>query len=64
MKDNIQQTETAVRRLGLGMVIVKAGSESEIESAILGPSIGEGGELASMCLTTRAGLKSAAQRAD
>ncbi len=35
MKDNIQQTETAVRRLGLEMVIVKAGSESEIESAVV-----------------------------
>ena len=34
MKDNIQQTEAAVRRLGLEMVVVKAGSESEIESAV------------------------------
>ena len=35
MKDNIQQTEAAVRRLGLEMVVVKAGSESEIESAVV-----------------------------
>ena len=35
MKDNIQQSEAAVRRLGLEMVVVKAGSESEIESAVI-----------------------------
>ena len=35
MKDNIRQTEAAVRRLGLEMVVVKAGSESEIESAVV-----------------------------
>ena len=34
MEDNIRLSETAVQRLGLEMVIVKAGSESEIESAI------------------------------
>jgi putative ABC transport system substrate-binding protein len=36
MKDNIQQTEAAVRQLGLEMLVVKAGSESEIEGAIVG----------------------------
>jgi putative ABC transport system substrate-binding protein len=30
-RDNIQQSETAVHRLGLEMVIIKAGTESEIE---------------------------------
>ncbi len=35
MQDNIQQSEAAVRRLGLEMVVVKAGSESEIESAVV-----------------------------
>jgi ABC-type uncharacterized transport system substrate-binding protein len=35
MQDNIQLSEAAVRRLGLEMVIVKAGSEGEIESAVL-----------------------------
>jgi putative ABC transport system substrate-binding protein len=34
MKDNVQQSEGAVRRLGLEMVVVKAGNESEIESAV------------------------------
>jgi putative tryptophan/tyrosine transport system substrate-binding protein len=34
-QDNIQQSEAAVRRLGLEMVVVKAGSESEIESAVV-----------------------------
>ena len=34
MQDNIQQSEAAVQRLGLEMVVVKAGSESEIESAV------------------------------
>jgi putative ABC transport system substrate-binding protein len=34
MQDNIRLSEAAVQRLGLEMVIVKAGSESEIESAI------------------------------
>src|SRR5262249_7655820 len=36
MKDNIQQTETAVCRLSLEMFVVKAGSESEIEDAVVG----------------------------
>ena len=35
MKDNVQQSEAAVRRLGLEMVVVKAGSESEIESSVI-----------------------------
>ena len=35
MKDNIRQTEAAVSRLGLEMVVVKAGSENEIESAVV-----------------------------
>src|SRR6478736_975799 len=34
MQDNIQHSEAAVQRLRLEMVIVKAGSESEIESAV------------------------------
>src|SRR5262249_48764360 len=34
MQDTIQQSEAALRRLGLEMLVVKAGSESEIESAI------------------------------
>ena len=34
MKDNIRQTEAAVRRLGLEMVVVKGGSESEVEGAL------------------------------
>ena len=34
MRDNIQYTEAALRRLGLEMVIVRAGSESEIEAAV------------------------------
>jgi putative ABC transport system substrate-binding protein len=34
-QDNIQQSEAAVRRLGLEMVVVKAGNESEIESAVV-----------------------------
>jgi putative ABC transport system substrate-binding protein len=33
MRDNIQQSEAAVRRLGLAMIVLKAGTESEIESA-------------------------------
>ena len=33
-RDNIQQPETAVHRLGLEMVIIKAGTESEIENAV------------------------------
>jgi putative tryptophan/tyrosine transport system substrate-binding protein len=36
MQDNIQQSEAAVRRLGLEMVVVKAANESEIESAVVG----------------------------
>ena len=35
MKDNIKQTEAAVRRLGLDVVVVKAGSENEIEGAVV-----------------------------
>jgi putative ABC transport system substrate-binding protein len=35
MQDNIQLSNAAVQRLGLEMVIVKAGSESEIESAVV-----------------------------
>jgi ABC-type uncharacterized transport system substrate-binding protein len=34
LKDNILQTEAAVRRLGLEMVVVKGGSESEVEGAL------------------------------
>lgn len=34
MQDNIELSKTAVQRLGLEMVIVKAGSENEIEGAI------------------------------
>jgi putative ABC transport system substrate-binding protein len=34
MQDNIDLSTTAVQRLGLDMVIVKAGSEAEIESAV------------------------------
>jgi putative ABC transport system substrate-binding protein len=35
MQDNIQLSEAAVHRLGLEMIVVKAGSEGEVESAIL-----------------------------
>jgi ABC-type uncharacterized transport system substrate-binding protein len=35
MQDNIQLAEAAVQRLGLEMVVVKAGSENEIESAVV-----------------------------
>jgi putative ABC transport system substrate-binding protein len=35
MKDNVQQSEAAVRSLGLEMVVVNAGNESEIESAVI-----------------------------
>jgi putative tryptophan/tyrosine transport system substrate-binding protein len=34
MQDTIQQSEAALRRLGLDMLVVKAGSESEVESAV------------------------------
>jgi putative ABC transport system substrate-binding protein len=34
-RDNIQQSETAARHLGLEMVVIKAGTESEIESGIV-----------------------------
>ena len=34
MQDTIQQSEAALRRLGLEMLIVRAGSESEVESAV------------------------------
>jgi len=34
MQDNIQLSKVAVQRLGLEMVVVQAGSESEIESAV------------------------------
>jgi len=33
-RDNIQQSEAAVHRLGLEMVVIKAGTESEIENAV------------------------------
>jgi putative ABC transport system substrate-binding protein len=35
MRDNIQLSENALHRLGLEIVIIKAGSEGEIESAVL-----------------------------
>jgi putative ABC transport system substrate-binding protein len=35
MQDNIRLSEAAVRRLGLEMIVIKAGSESEIENAVL-----------------------------
>jgi putative tryptophan/tyrosine transport system substrate-binding protein len=35
MQDNIQLSRVAMRRLGLEMVIVEAGSENEIESAVV-----------------------------
>jgi putative ABC transport system substrate-binding protein len=35
MQDNIELSKVAVQRLGLQMVVVKAGSESEIESAVV-----------------------------
>ena len=35
MQDNIQLSKVAVQRLGLEMIVVKAGSESEIESAVV-----------------------------
>jgi ABC-type uncharacterized transport system substrate-binding protein len=35
MQDNIQLSEAALRRLGLEIVVIKAGSEGEIESAVL-----------------------------
>jgi putative tryptophan/tyrosine transport system substrate-binding protein len=35
MQDNIRQSEAAVKRLGIEMVVVKAGNESEIESAVV-----------------------------
>ena len=35
MQDNIQLSTLAVQRLGLEMVVVQAGSESEIEGAIV-----------------------------
>jgi len=35
MQDNIKQSEAALRRLGLEMVVIKAGTESEIESAVV-----------------------------
>jgi putative ABC transport system substrate-binding protein len=34
MRDNIQQSEAAVHRLGLEMVIIQAATESEIENAV------------------------------
>ena len=36
MQDNIQHSEAAVKRLGLEISVIKAGSESEIESAFSG----------------------------
>src|SRR5262249_49214024 len=35
MEDNIQQSAAAVRRLGRELVVIKAGDESEIETAVL-----------------------------
>ncbi len=35
MQDNIQLSNSAVERLGLQMIVVKAGSESEIEGAVV-----------------------------
>jgi ABC-type uncharacterized transport system substrate-binding protein len=35
MQDNIQLSEAAIRRLGLDMIIVKAGSGDEIENAVV-----------------------------
>jgi putative ABC transport system substrate-binding protein len=35
MQDNIQLSKGAMQRLGLEMVVVKAGSENEIESAVV-----------------------------
>jgi hypothetical protein len=35
MQDNIQHSEAAVKRLGLEISVIKAGSESEIESAVI-----------------------------
>jgi putative tryptophan/tyrosine transport system substrate-binding protein len=34
MQENIQQSEVAMRRIGMEMVLVKAGNKSEIESAL------------------------------
>src|SRR5262249_26327560 len=34
-RDNIQQSEAAVRLLGLEMIVLKAGTDSEIESAVV-----------------------------
>ena len=35
MQDNIQLSTAAVKRIGLEMVVIKAGSESEIETAVV-----------------------------
>jgi putative tryptophan/tyrosine transport system substrate-binding protein len=35
MQDNIQQSEAAVKRLGLEISVIKASSESEIDSAVI-----------------------------
>jgi putative ABC transport system substrate-binding protein len=35
MQDNIRQSEAAMQRLGLQMLVIRAGGESDIESAIL-----------------------------
>ena len=35
MQDNIRLSKAAVQRLGLEMIVVKAGNESEIESAVV-----------------------------
>src|SRR5207247_3833839 len=35
MQDNIELSKVAMQRLGLEMIVVKAGSENEIESAVL-----------------------------
>jgi ABC-type uncharacterized transport system substrate-binding protein len=40
MQDNIELSKAAAQRLGLEMIVVKAGSESEIESAV-GDAVGQ-----------------------
>ena len=43
MQDNIELSKAAAQRLGLELVVVKAGSESEIENAV-GDSRGTAGQ--------------------
>ena len=40
MHDNIELSKTAAQRLGLELIVVRAGSESEIESAV-GEAVGQ-----------------------